>query len=1680
MNHISQNSIRVLIACVVAISALPSIAAPPNVILIFADDLGYGDLGCYGATKVQTPNIDRLAKEGRRFTDAHSVSAVCTPSRYALLTGVYPLRANGGKGIWGPAPITSPLLINPDKRTIADVFKKSGYDTAVMGKWHLGFKTGKNDWRQPLRPGPQDLGFDYYFGMPVVNSAPPYVYVENDRVVGGDPNDPLVHVGRSGKGTTPITPIPPEAAQRSANQFKGATQAHKLYNDYEVGTTFAKKAVEWIEGREGRPFFLYLATTNIHHPFTPAKRFQGTSQCGLYGDYIHELDWMVGEILACLEDKGLSDNTLVIFTSDNGGMFNLGGQNAFKAGHRQNGDLLGFKFGVWEGGHRIPFIARWPGKIKAGTTSDQLLGNVDMLATFAAVTGEQLDKSQQRDSVNMLPAIVGDPEKPIRDHLILTPHKGSHLSVRKGKWMYIPRQGSGGFSGRKPGQHTFAGPAAASFVGSVNSDIENGTIRKDAPPGQLYDLEADVNQTKNLYREHPEVVEDLNAVLAGYRGPARRPAAGNSKSAPRRPAKKTPATPSNRSASFDFESGKLEPWKVVEGEFGHVVGSREHFFRSNDEYNKQGKYYLTTLEANADAEKGSDPQTGVIVSPLFVASGGPLSFRVGGGNGPDTYIALCTADGKELHRARGINSQQMQEAGWDLTPYAGKKLFLKVVDRSTDGWGHLTVDDFQFDGKVLDQLPDMKPRAEKELRKASSASTDGQTARPPNIVLIFADDLGYGDLGCYGATKLKTPNIDRLATEGRRFTDAHSASAVCTPSRYGLLTGEYPMRAHGGKGAWGPLSPSSGLIIDTNTLTLGKAMQRKGYATACVGKWHLGFKKKTNDWQVPLRPGPQDVGFDYYWGIPQVNSGPPYVYVENDTIVGHDANDPLAYKSKKSTKAVSPTPTFPIDAGRKSPNRFTGALKAHQIYDDEKTGTLLTEKAVKWIGENKDEPFFLYFPTPNIHHPFTPAPRFKGTSACGYYGDFVHELDWMVGELLKCLDEHGLTENTLVIFTSDNGGMLNHTGRLAMKAGHRINGDLLGFKFGAWEGGHRVPLIAKWPGKIKPGTESDQLISQVDMLASFMALTGQDTDNLAGKDSVNVLPALLGETDEALRSELVISPKKASHLTIRTGKWVYIGAKGSGGFSGGKPTDHAWGGVPAITFAGSVNSDIENGRYKKDAPSAQLYDLEKDPSQTKNVYREHPEIVKRMQARLKALRSKPGKTVPVSVPGNTKPRAGKAKPNFVVIFADDLGYGDLSCYGPTGVKTPHLDKLAKEGFRSTDFFVPANVCSPSRAALLTGRYPMRCGLPVARNESVRKYDNYGLHPDELTIPELLKPAGYRSLMVGKWHLGISVEGSNPIDAGFDEHLGIPSNYGKNRGANYNTLYRGKEVEQRNVPCEQLTKRYTDEAVAFIERQKDEPFFIYVSHHIVHSPLLPRKEFVGKSGKGKYGDFVQELDHSTGRIMKALRDAGVDDNTLVVFTSDNGPTRPGSAGGLNAGKYCTMEGGHRVPGIFRFPGVIPPGQVSDVTLTSMDLLPVLCELAGVDLPTDRKIDGKNILPILEGDVTKTPHEMLYYYNGTNLQAVREGDWKLHLPRTVNDQPFWSKSPKQKHKGFVTLDEPRLFNLKTDLGEKRDVADKHPDVMARLQKRAEAIRAELGDVRVTGSDQRKINLVDPQER
>ena len=976
---------------------------------------------------------------------------------------------------------------------------------------------------------------------------------------------------------------------------------------------------------------------------------------------------------------------------------------------------------------------------------------------------------------------------------------------------------------------------------------------------------------------------------------------------------------------------------------------------------------------------------------------------------------------------------------------------------------------------------------------------------PPNVVLIFADDLGYGDLGCYGATKVQTPNIDRLAREGRRFMDAHSVSAVCTPSRYALLTGQYPVRGtgpRGEKGIWGPSPVTARLLVDTEKTTIADVFKSKGYDTAAFGKWHLGFGKEKNTWREPLRPGPNDLGFDYYFGMPVVNSAPPYVYVENDRVVGSDPNDPLVHLGRNA-KGVTPITPIPKEAANRSPNQFGGATKAHELFNDYQVGTTLAKKSVEWINEHKGNPFFLYMATTNIHHPFTPAKQFQGTSQCGLYGDFIHELDWIVGEILSCLEENGLTDNTLVIFTSDNGGMFNFGGQAAFKAGHRQNGDLLGFKFGVWEGGHRVPMIVRWPGKVKAGTTSNQLIGNVDMLATFAALTGQELDTNEQIDSVNVLPAFVDDPQDPIRDHLLLAPHKGTHLSVRKGKWMYIPARGSGGFGGKTPKSHTFAGPAAATFVGSVNSDIENGRIKKDAPRTQLYDLEADVNETKNVINEHPDVVEELSALLaeyrpnrRTARTRGTKKTPNDTPtersGRSKPsnfESGKAdapqsvaaspsqdpdsKPNFVIIFTDDQGYGDLSCYGAQHVSTPRIDQMAAEGAKLTSFYVAAPVCTPSRAALMTGCYPKRIGMAKGSTFGVLLAgDTKGLNPNEITIAEVLKPVGYKTGMFGKWHLGDEPE-FLPTRQGFDEFFGLPYSHDippfHHKQSRFNfpplPLLENETVIEMDPDADYLTKRFTERAVQFIEQNKDEPFFLYIPHPIPHVPLHVSPPFMADVGADVkmeldkedgnidyptrdrlFRQAIAEIDWSVGQILDALKTNGVDENTLVIFTSDNGPGRwrtteklPPHAGPLRGRKGTTFEGGMREPTVIRWPGKIPAGKDNDELMTAMDLLPTFARLAGAEIPTDRIIDGKDIWATLAGQA-KTPHDVFFYHRNTTLQAVRSGKWKLHT-----------------NKGRPT----QLYDLETDIGETNNVIKSHPEVVKKLNRQLKDFAKDIAD-------------------
>ena len=428
-------------------------------------------------------------------------------------------------------------------------------------------------------------------------------------------------------------------------------------------------------------------------------------------------------------------------------------------------------------------------------------------------------------------------------------------------------------------------------------------------------------------------------------------------------------------------------------------------------------------------------------------------------------------------------------------------------------------------------------------------------------------------------------------------------------------------------------------------------------------------------------------------------------------------------------------------------------------------------------------------------------------------------------------------------------------------------------------------------------------------------------------------------------------------------------------------------------------------------------------------------------------------------------------PNVIVIFADDLGYADIGPFspgaGPARPLTPHLDRMAAEGVRLTSFYAAQAVCSASRAALLTGRYPNRVGIRGALNHTAAT----GLNPAELTIAELLKTRGYATAIFGKWHLGHQPE-FLPLRHGFDEYMGLP--YSNDMWPHHPQrkdffpelpLIEEERVVERNPDQSQLTRRYTERAVGFIERHREQPFFLYMPHTMPHVPLFASEAFRGRTAGGLYSDVIAEVDWSVGQILDAVARAGVDERTLVIFTSDNGPwlsygNHAGSTGIFREGKGTAFEGGVRVPLVARWPGRIPKSASNDEPAMTIDLLPTLAKLTGASLPAETRVDGQDITPLLAGPKGSISRDALYLYWGNELHAVRSGRWKLHLPHPYQSLESAGRdgAPGKYATRRIGLS---LFDLDDDPGERVDVADRHPAVVAAIQAQVERARADLGD-------------------
>ena len=483
----------------------------PNIIVIIADDLGYGDVGCYGATKIKTPNVDRLAASGRRFTTAFTSASTCTPTRYSLLTGQYAWRQPAKKTniLDGDAP----LAIDTNRLTLASMLRQAGYKTGVVGKWHLGLGDGQTpvDFNQEIKPGPLEVGFDFSYIIPATVDRVPSIWIQNHRTVGLDPADPIAVSYLKNISDDPTGLDHPELLKVPADKQHAGTIINGIsrigyikgghaarFKDEELPATVVAQSVSFVERHQDQPFFLYVGLFEPHVPRTVEKQFAGASGCGIRGDVIQQMDWQVGQIMAALDRLKLTDNTLVLFTSDNGpvlfdGYFDRSQEDIH--GHQPAGGLRGWKYLVFEGGTRVPFIVRWPGHVPVGV-SDQMLCLTDLLATCAALTGQQLPATAGEDSLNVLPVLLDQTARSPRDTVVQQGISGA-LAIRQGDWKFIPPT---------PG-------AVASGMGSGANPKDRRFAEVIVQKPLLFNLTTDPAETENLTAKHPEKAQELSTVL---------------------------------------------------------------------------------------------------------------------------------------------------------------------------------------------------------------------------------------------------------------------------------------------------------------------------------------------------------------------------------------------------------------------------------------------------------------------------------------------------------------------------------------------------------------------------------------------------------------------------------------------------------------------------------------------------------------------------------------------------------------------------------------------------------------------------------------------------------------------------------------------------------------------------------------------------------------------------------------------------------------------------------------------------------------------------------------------------------------------------------------------------------------------------------------------------------------
>ena len=903
------------------------------------------------------------------------------------------------------------------------------------------------------------------------------------------------------------------------------------------------------------------------------------------------------------------------------------------------------------------------------------------------------------------------------------------------------------------------------------------------------------------------------------------------------------------------------------------------------------------------------------------------------------------------------------------------------------------------------------------------AADTPRPAKPPNVVIVFADDLGWGDPGCYGGKAAATPHLDRLAREGIRFTDFHVAQPVCSASRAALLTGCYPNRI----GIAGALGPKARHGIAATETTLAELLHGRGYRTGMVGKWHLGH-------HAPFLPTRH--GFDEWFGLPYSNDMWPH----------HPEAAPGSY------------PSLPLFDGER-------IVDADVTPEDQATLTArYAERAVAFLERAQEDqrPFFLYLAHSMPHVPLFAGREFVGTSPGGLYGDVLAEIDASVGAILAALERTGHLDDTLVLFTSDNGPWLSY-GNHAGSAGGLREG-----KGTVFEGGVRVPCLARLPGVIPAGSRCDAQAMTIDLLPTIARLTGDglqvdaegrvmlDGRRIDGHDISGLFRGEAGAAAAAAECDYGFWFLDNELQAVRRGRYKLLLPHTARTMEGQPPGAD---GVP--------------GRYRPLPVPRMLVDLEADPGETTDVAAAHPEVLDRLEAVADAMRADLGDRLTartgsgVRAAGVLPETDGAAtptakRPNIVLVMTDDQGYGDIAAHGNPILRTPHLDRLVRESVRFTEYHV-SPTCAPTRSSLLTGRHEFRSGVTHTINERER------LAPAATALPEILRGAGYSTGIFGKWHLG-DEDDRQPGKRGFDRSVihgagGIGQHFPGSCGDVPGNRYVDPVVRDDGVFVKRrgyCTDVFFDAGIGWIEEmaRAGKPFFCMITPNAPHDPLDcpegsdegPRERLeaaglldaAGRERVAKFYGMIENIDTNVGRLLDRLAAAGIADDTLVIFTTDNG-TATGAGvfnDSMRGAKGSVWRGGTRVPCLWRWPGMLPAGVDVTAHVAHVDILPTLCELARAPIPPEiaPRIEGRSLAALLRDARAPWPDRQLVTHLGRWERGgaaaakwrhcrIREGRWSL--VNVDNRADGW-----------------QLYDVVSDPGESADVAAGHPAIVARL--------------------------------